>query len=169
MGGTSWYQATEVTKQRNCRAGDQSNFKLIPRDWKHFEVDSARCPWGEPPSTSRRGHWMELSSRRKHWGGLPPLFLHGAAGFCRRPLGTFQSLPRAPGNYIWPERFEPWRPSAKAQDQLLSGPPHCGFCQTRWLENDPVNDKALLATEPSQVNWKRTLPPLRPTLGHLGQ
>ena len=43
--------------------------------------------------------------------------------------------------------FESWRPSAKAQNQLLSGPPYWSFCQTKWLENDPVNDKALLA------NW----------------
>lgn len=43
---------------------------------------------------------------------------------------------------------------------LLSGPPHRSFCGTKWLENGPVNDKTLLATEPSQVSWKRTLPPL---------
>lgn len=42
---------------------------------------------------------MELSSKRKHGGHLPPPFLQGAAEFCRRPLGPFQSLHDATGNY----------------------------------------------------------------------
>lgn len=30
-----------------------------------IEVDSAWCPWGETPSTSLRGQWKALSSKRK--------------------------------------------------------------------------------------------------------